>query len=234
MMSPNLDDGPSAAEIKNFLNIQKKNDLLNATAMTTEVDDVAEPEVAKPVYTERKWCKMDSLFPINTDEGRMRVEYFRRIKYLLKFIAGERRSYHNFVTGGASPDEIIVKRRIDRIYHKDLLVVDGEYYVVFSVSGDAFLRGQIRKVIGAVLCVIRGWISLAYFERLFSEEVLDVPMVIVILILIIPSQLQSLTPFFLLLPPFSVPSSVLCIRARYLGGRSTCLRASTRSGRQST
>ena len=58
------------------------------------------------VYKERTWCKMDSAFPVDTEEGKVRVDYFRRLKLLLKFLAGKR-SFHNFVTGGASPDDMV-------------------------------------------------------------------------------------------------------------------------------
>ena len=60
-----------------------------------------------PVYKERTWCKMDSAFPVDTEEGKVRVDYFRRLKLLLKFLAGKR-SFHNFVTGGASPDDMVL------------------------------------------------------------------------------------------------------------------------------
>lgn len=144
-------------------------------AKATATNDL-ETEPLSQVFRDRTWGKMDALFPIETEEGRSRVDYFRRLKLLLKFVAGKR-SFHNFVTGGASPDELTVKRRLDRMYHKDLLVSGEEHYVVFSLSGDAFLRGQIRKIIGTVLCVMRGWLPLEYLAKLFSlNDVFDTPM----------------------------------------------------------
>lgn len=106
---------------------------------------------------------MDVLFPIDTEEGQARIESFRKLKALLKKFLG-RRSCHNFVTGGASPDEHVAVRRIDRYYHKGLQVHNGETYVVFSLSADSMLRGQVRKMIGLVLGICRGWIPEWYLD----------------------------------------------------------------------
>ena len=51
---------------------------------------------------------------------------------------------HNFAAGGASPDEATALRRIDRFYHVELRHEAGQTWAVFSVSGDAFLRGQVH------------------------------------------------------------------------------------------
>jgi len=52
----------------------------------------------------------------------------------------------NYCTGGACPDEAAVLRRLDRFYHMELRDVEGEPYAVLSISGDAFLRGQVREI----------------------------------------------------------------------------------------
>ena len=129
-------------------------------------------------YRRRLWCRMEVGFPAETALGRARVEFFRKLKKLLKYVAG-RRSFHNFVTGGGSPDEPTVKRRLDRIFHKDILTdEDGEQFAVFSISGDGFVRGQIRKVLGTVLSVMRGWLPVSYIDALLSDDdVYDAPSV---------------------------------------------------------
>ena len=127
-------------------------------------------------YRRRQWCKMEVGFPVETDTGKARIEYFRRLKKLLKYVAGKK-SFHNFVTGGGSPDEPTVKRRLDRVFHKDILLdEDGEQYVVFSVSGDGFVRGQIRKMLSTILCIMRGWLPVSYIDALLSaDDVFDAP-----------------------------------------------------------
>ena len=70
---------------------------------------------------------------------------------LLSYIG--RKSFHNYATGGASPEDSVAMRRIDRIYHKQLVKIDGEDWVVFSISGDSFMKGSIRRLIGTFLIV---------------------------------------------------------------------------------
>jgi tRNA U38,U39,U40 pseudouridine synthase TruA len=66
---------------------------------------------------------------------------------------------------------------------QDLLVLDNsENWVVFSVSGDAFLRGQVRKLVGLALAIVRGWLPEWYLDAALSggewaDAVCDVPAV---------------------------------------------------------
>ena len=53
-----------------------------------------------------------------------RILFFRKLKTLLKKFAGKH-SFHNFATGGAVPEESAAVRKLDRMYHKDLLVSEG-------------------------------------------------------------------------------------------------------------
>lgn len=81
---------------------------------------------------------------------------------------------------GGSPDEPTVKRRLDRMYHKDIISYGDaeEKFMVFSFSGDAFVRGQVRKLLGTVISIMRGWLPLEYLVSLFSEDdVFDAPAV---------------------------------------------------------
>ena len=62
-----------------------------------------------------------------------RIAFFRRLKSLLKKFAGKY-SFHNFATGGATPEESAAVRKLDRMYHKDLLVSEGKKcFVIFVV-----------------------------------------------------------------------------------------------------
>jgi tRNA U38,U39,U40 pseudouridine synthase TruA len=67
---------------------------------------------------------MDGYFPRDTKEGVQRIENFRKLKVLLKKFNG-RHAMHNFVTGGACPDEGHIKKKLDRFYHRELLAVNG-------------------------------------------------------------------------------------------------------------
>lgn len=77
---------------------------------------------------------MDLKFPYDTDEGQARINFFRNLKALLKKYAGTH-NLHNFMTGGGCPDESISSRRIDKIYHKELLMLNNVPWVVLSLTG---------------------------------------------------------------------------------------------------
>jgi tRNA pseudouridine synthase len=53
--------------------------------------------------------------------------------------------------------------------------------VVFSVSGDAFLRGQVRKLVGLALAITRGWLPEWYLDVAIKsrtgDSVCDIPSV---------------------------------------------------------
>ena len=55
----------------------------------------------------------------------------------------------------------------------------GENWVVFSVSGDAFLRGQVRKLVGLALSITRGWLPEWYLDLAIQnhDSIVDIPSV---------------------------------------------------------
>lgn len=146
---------------------------------------------------EKIWCKMDSAFPRDTPQAIKRIDNFRRLKVLLKLFCGKN-SYHNFVTGGASPEDGHVKRRVDRFYHKEMLSIisskDGDIMIsdvchdpfqqegeetstpssqdwaVLSMSGNTFLKGQPRRMIGLAIAVMWGWLPLSFIEAALSSD----------------------------------------------------------------
>lgn len=120
---------------------------------------------------------MDQRFPADTDEGQIRICFFRKMKRIFKVLAGKKR-FHNFVTGGAAPADSCVMRKLDRIYHKEILTMDGEDWVVFSISGDAFLKGQVRKLIGLTLAIALDVFPLEYLDSVFEgDQIYEIPSV---------------------------------------------------------
>jgi len=119
---------------------------------------------------------MDVEFPPDTKEGQVRIAFFRQLKVLLKKFVGRGVSLHNYASGGASPDDGPSNRRIDRFYHKEIVTLRGRLWVVFSVSGDLFLKGQIARMVGAALGVMRGWLPENYIEEsLRRDSIVQVP-----------------------------------------------------------
>jgi tRNA pseudouridine(38-40) synthase len=120
---------------------------------------------------------MDRDWPHDSPEGQARVHFFRTLKKVLKTFAG-RRSFHNFASGGACPEEATAVRRVDRLYHKEIISVSGEMWVIFSVSADAMLRGQVRRMIGLSIALLRGWLPEEYLQVALSQSlVAEIPSV---------------------------------------------------------
>ena len=119
---------------------------------------------------------VDTLYPIDSTEGKNRISFFRKLKKTLKKYGGDRRSLHNFVCGGGCPDDPASLRKIDRVFHKEMVAINGESWAVFSISGDAFLKGQVRKMLGLSIGIARGWLPEEIFEiALNSETIVDLP-----------------------------------------------------------
>lgn len=122
-----------------------------------------------------KLGNMDQSFPLETAEGQIRINFFRKLKVICKALAG-RNKFHNFVSAGAAPNDSSVTRRLDRIYHKEILSINDEDWVVFSISGDALLKGQVRKMLGLAIAIALNWVPMDFLEIALSPElVVDVP-----------------------------------------------------------
>lgn len=104
-------------------------------------------------------------FDTKSDEGRNRIHFFRVLKAIMKKFNGRFLLLHNFLSGGACPSDSSSMRVIDRMYHKSTMKDAGdETWITFSVSGDNFIRGQIRRMIGLVIALARGWLPMKYFD----------------------------------------------------------------------
>ncbi|RYY87516.1 hypothetical protein EON63_03880, partial [archaeon] len=125
---------------------------------------------------------MDLHFPISTDDGQMRISYFRKLKEIFRVLTGDgRKDVHNYVTAGATPGMDTCYRKVDRIYHKSLFRLssdgsdEGDSWVLLSVSGDTLLRGQVRRLLGMTLAVALDFLPLDYCKASFSSDMIDVP-----------------------------------------------------------
>ena len=151
----------------------------------------------KEVVTE-----LDDAFPVDCEDGRLRLLFFRKLKPLFKLFGGGKTQHmHNFLAGGGVPgsdrakgegappaanddgygaikDSALFQRKIDRIYHKGMYthrsntgsepINSNPNYAVFSISGDMFLRGEARQILGLILAV-----CMSYLPENFAEVVLS-------------------------------------------------------------
>jgi len=115
---------------------------------------------------------MDKLFPRDTEDGQQRIKYFIDLKSILKkFMSENRKYFHNFCRGGTVPEDSVSKRRIDRLFHKELLTINNIHYVVFSMSCDDCLHGQLAKIIATVISIKRGWLPENCLDLILNKEI---------------------------------------------------------------
>ena len=99
-----MDKSPSMSDIKAILASKYtavgEEEELNIDLTRDDAEDRENDERERRLKR-KTWCKLDETFPVDSEEGRQRIEFLRKLKFLLKYVAG-RRSYHNFVTGGST------------------------------------------------------------------------------------------------------------------------------------
>ena len=108
-------------------------------------------------------------FEKNSGDGSNRIRFFRLLKVIMKRFGGRYLLLHNFLSGGACPEDSSSYRIIDRFFHKDTVKssegqADEEYWIVFSISGDSFIRGQVRRMVALAVALARGWLPQRYFD----------------------------------------------------------------------
>jgi tRNA U38,U39,U40 pseudouridine synthase TruA len=118
-----------------------------------------------------KKSELEAEFPEDTIEGNKRVNFFRILKVVMKNMGGRYQMYYNFASGGVCPEDSSSNRTVDRMYHKAMSKNDGNTgtgdktsWAIFSISGDNFLRGQIRRMFGVAIAISRGWLPEEFLD----------------------------------------------------------------------
>ncbi|XP_077164265.1 pseudouridylate synthase 1 homolog isoform X2 [Paroedura picta] len=83
-------------------------------------------------------------------------------------------NFHNF-TSQKGPKDPSAKRYILEMYCEEPFVRDGIELAVIKVKGQSFMMHQIRKMIGLVIAVIKGYAPESILEQSWGEEKVDVP-----------------------------------------------------------
>ncbi|XP_054852449.1 pseudouridylate synthase 1 homolog isoform X2 [Eublepharis macularius] len=83
-------------------------------------------------------------------------------------------NFHNF-TSQKGPKDPSAKRYIMEMYCEEPFVREGMELAVIKVKGQSFMMHQIRKMIGLVIAVVKGYASESIMERSWGEEKVDVP-----------------------------------------------------------
>ncbi|XP_065218514.1 pseudouridylate synthase 1 homolog isoform X2 [Planococcus citri] len=84
-------------------------------------------------------------------------------------------NYHNF-TSGRKPLDPSCKRHIMSVVCQPPVIRDELELVTFLVKGQSFMLHQIRKMIGVLMAIARGYVSPDYINKAFlANELLQLP-----------------------------------------------------------
>ncbi|XP_029442629.1 tRNA pseudouridine synthase A isoform X1 [Rhinatrema bivittatum] len=104
---------------------------------------------------------------------RLSGETLKRVNGLLACYQGTR-SFHNF-TSQKGPRDPSAKRYIMEARCEDPFMREGLEFAEIKVKGQSFMMHQIRKMIGLVIAVVKGYAPDSIMERSWGEEKVDIP-----------------------------------------------------------
>uniref|UniRef100_A0A8D0BHS4 Pseudouridylate synthase 1 homolog n=1 Tax=Salvator merianae TaxID=96440 RepID=A0A8D0BHS4_SALMN len=83
-------------------------------------------------------------------------------------------NFHNF-TSQKGPRDPSAKRFIMEMFCEVPFVREGMEFAVIKVKGQSFMMHQIRKMVGLVIAIVKGYASESILERSWGEEKVDIP-----------------------------------------------------------
>ncbi|XP_076140875.1 pseudouridylate synthase 1 homolog [Alosa pseudoharengus] len=83
-------------------------------------------------------------------------------------------NFHNY-TSQKGPRDPSAKRYITHMTCGEPFLRQGAEFAVITVRGQSFMMHQIRKMIGLVIAIVKGYASEELMERSWGEEKVDVP-----------------------------------------------------------
>ncbi|KAM9330870.1 pseudouridylate synthase 1 homolog [Gastrophryne carolinensis] len=96
-----------------------------------------------------------------------------RVNELLSLYKGTH-NFHNF-TSQKGPFDPSAKRYIMEMHCEPPFVQGGLELAVIKVKGQSFMMHQIRKMIGLVIAIVKGYAPPSIMERSWGEEKVDIP-----------------------------------------------------------
>ncbi|XP_018413856.1 PREDICTED: tRNA pseudouridine synthase A, mitochondrial [Nanorana parkeri] len=107
------------------------------------------------------------------DNFRLSQETLGRVNELLSLYKGTH-NFHNFTSQKGHSDPS-AKRYIMEMHCEPPFEQGGLELAVIKVKGQSFMMHQIRKMIGLVIAVVKGYASPSIMERSWGEEKVDIP-----------------------------------------------------------
>ncbi|CAG5867321.1 unnamed protein product [Menidia menidia] len=104
---------------------------------------------------------------------RLDPETLQRVNRLFSFYKGTH-NFHNF-TSQKAPNDPSARRYITEMSCGEPFIRDEHEFAVITVRGQSFMLHQIRKMIGLVIAVIKGYAKEQVIERTWGLEKVDVP-----------------------------------------------------------
>lgn len=110
---------------------------------------------------------------VQEEAYRLNNETLERVNKLLACYKGTH-NFHNF-TSQKGPKDPSAKRYIMEMYCGEPFVRENVEFAVIKVKGQSFMMHQIRKMIGLVIAIVKGYAAESIIERSWGEEKVDVP-----------------------------------------------------------
>ncbi|XP_053313390.1 pseudouridylate synthase 1 homolog [Spea bombifrons] len=104
---------------------------------------------------------------------RLSQETLDKVNELLALYKGTH-NFHNF-TSQKGPRDPSAKRYIMEMHCEPPFQQGGLELAVIKVKGQSFMMHQIRKMIGLVIAVVKGYAPVSIIERSWGEEKVDIP-----------------------------------------------------------
>lgn len=104
---------------------------------------------------------------------RLEPETLERVNRLFAFYKGTH-NFHNF-TSQKAPNDPSARRYITEMSCGEPFIRSETEFAVITVRGQSFMLHQIRKMIGLVIAVIKGYAKEEVIERSWGQKKVDVP-----------------------------------------------------------
>ncbi|XP_019937118.2 pseudouridylate synthase 1 homolog [Paralichthys olivaceus] len=116
--------------------------------------------------------------PKDSDTGniaafRLEPEKIQRVNRLFALYKGTH-NFHNF-TSQKAPNDPSARRYITEMTCGEPFIRSDSEFAVITVRGQSFMMHQIRKMIGLVIAIIKGYATEEVIERSWGQEKVDVP-----------------------------------------------------------
>ncbi|XP_020860033.1 pseudouridylate synthase 1 homolog [Phascolarctos cinereus] len=110
---------------------------------------------------------------VQDERYRLSPDTLEKVNQLLAGYRGTH-NFHNF-TSQKGPKEPSARRYIMEMHCEAPFVREGMEFAVIKVKGQSFMMHQIRKMIGLVIAVMKGYVPESVMERSWGEEKVDIP-----------------------------------------------------------